>query len=71
LTVEHDAVGDDDRRIEDRPGVVKKIDGTSRQLKEAILSGARIIITTIQKFGTDHLKEVSGQAGRKFVLRRI
>jgi type I restriction enzyme, R subunit len=48
--------------------VVKKIDGTSRQLKEAIQSGARIIITTIQKFGTDHLKEVSGQAGRKFAI---
>lgn len=49
-------------------GVVKKIDGTSKQLKEAIARGARIIVTTIQKFSTDHLKEVSGQSKRKFAL---
>ena len=55
-------------QFEQTKGVVKKIDGTSRQLKEAIQSGARIIITTIQKFGTDHLKEVSGQAERKFAI---
>jgi type I restriction enzyme R subunit len=55
-------------QFEQTKGVVKKIDGTSRQLKAAIQSGARIIITTIQKFGTDHLKEVSGQAGRKFAI---
>ncbi len=55
-------------QFEQTKGVVKKIDGTSRQLKEAIQGGARIIITTIQKFGTDHLKEVSGQAGRKFAI---
>jgi type I restriction enzyme, R subunit len=45
-------------QFEQTKGVVKKIDGTSRQLKEAIQSGARIIITTIQKFGTDHLKDL-------------
>jgi SWI2/SNF2 ATPase len=55
-------------QFEQTKGVVKKIDGTSRQLKEAIQGGARIITTTIQKFGTDHLKEVSGQAGRKFAI---
>ena len=49
-------------------GVVKKIDGTSKQLKEAILAGARIIITTIQKFSTDHLKELSGQGNRRFAI---
>ena len=49
-------------------GVVKKIDGTSRDLKEAILKGARIIITTIQKFGTEHLAAISGQAGRNFAV---
>lgn len=49
-------------------GVVKKIDGTSRDLKDAILSGARIIITTIQKFGTEHLKTISGQAGKNFAV---
>lgn len=55
-------------QFEQTKGVVKKIDGTSRQLKEAINSGARIIITTIQKFSTDHLKEISGQAARKFAV---
>lgn len=55
-------------QFEQTKGVVKKIDGTSRQLKEAINSGARIIITTIQKFSTDHLKEISGQGGRKFAV---
>lgn len=49
-------------------GVVRKIDGTSRQLKEAITEGARIIITTIQKFGTEHLAAISGQSGRNFAV---
>ncbi|WIJ25777.1 type I restriction endonuclease subunit R [Devosia sp. RR2S18] len=55
-------------QFEQTSGVVKKIDGTSRQLKDAIARGARIIITTIQKFSTDHLKELSGQAGRTFAV---
>ena len=49
-------------------GIVKKIDGTSRDLKDAILSGARIIVTTIQKFGTEHLATISGQSGRNFAV---
>ena len=49
-------------------GVVKKIDGTSRDLKDAIQKGARIIITTIQKFGTEHLATISGQGGRNFAV---
>jgi type I restriction enzyme R subunit len=49
-------------------GVVRKIDGTSRDLKDAILKGARIIITTIQKFGTEHLATISGQSGRNFAV---
>ncbi len=49
-------------------GVVKKIDGTSRDLKDAILKGARIIITTIQKFGTEHLATISGQSGKNFAV---
>ena len=49
-------------------GVVRKIDGTSRDLKAAIEDGARIIITTIQKFGTDHLAAISGQAGKNFAV---
>jgi type I restriction enzyme R subunit len=55
-------------QFEQTKGIVRKIDGTSRQLKEAIEAGARIIITTIQKFGTDHLREVSGHADRRFAI---
>lgn len=55
-------------QFEQTAGVVKKIDGTSRDLKDAIAKGARIIITTIQKFSTDHLKELSGQGTRSFAL---
>lgn len=49
-------------------GVVKKIDGTSRQLKEALAQGARIIVTTIQKFSTEHLQAISGQGNRTFAV---
>ncbi|MFA8443752.1 type I restriction endonuclease subunit R [Yoonia sp.] len=49
-------------------GVVKKIDGTSRDLKKAIEDGARIIITTIQKFGTEHLQAISGQSSKNFAV---
>ncbi|MCW5588088.1 MAG: type I restriction endonuclease subunit R [Legionellales bacterium] len=55
-------------QFEQTKGVVKKIDGTSRQLKGAIQQGARIIITTIHKFSTDHLKEISGQSKRRFAV---
>lgn len=55
-------------QFEQTAGVVKKIDGTSRDLKDAIAKGARIIITTIQKFSTEHLKELSGQGARSFAL---
>ncbi len=49
-------------------GVVKTIDGTSKDLKEAIEEGKRIIITTIQKFSTEHLSTLSGQSSKKFVV---
>ncbi len=55
-------------QFEQTTGVVKKIDGTSRQLKDAIAKGARIIVTTIQKFSTDHLRELSGQGNRTFAV---
>jgi len=55
-------------QFEQTKGVVKKIDGTSRQLKEALKGGARIVITTIQKFSTEHLKELSGQGERRFAV---
>lgn len=55
-------------QFEQTQGIVKKIDGTSRQLKDAIAKGARIIVTTIQKFSTDHLKALSGQGARNFAV---
>ena len=55
-------------QFEQVPGVVKKIDGTSRQLKEAIEKDARIIVTTIQKFSTEHLEAITGQDQRKFAV---
>ena len=55
-------------QFEQTAGVVRKIDGTSRQLRKAVGDGARIIITTIQKFATDHLRAVSGQKTRKFAI---
>ena len=56
------------QKLAQTPGVVKIIDGTSKQLKAALDSGARIIVTTIQKFSTDHLSTITGQAGRKFAV---
>ncbi len=55
-------------QFEQTQGVVKKIDGTSRQLKDAIAQGARIIVTTIQKFSTEHLKTLSRQRQRNFAV---
>ena len=55
-------------QFEQTPGVVRKIDGTSRQLKAAIEGQAKIIITTIQKFSTEHLKILSGQRSRRFAV---
>ena len=55
-------------QFEQTSGVVERIDGTSRQLKEAITKGKRIIITTIQKFSTDHLATLSGQGHRTFAV---
>lgn len=55
-------------QFEQTARLVKKIDGTSRQLKDAIEAGARIIVTTIQKFGTEHLSELATQRHRKFAV---
>jgi len=55
-------------QFEQTPGVVRKIDGTSRQLKGAIEEQARIIITTIQKFSTEHLRVITGQGARRFAV---
>ena len=49
-------------------GIVQNIDGTSKQLKNAILRNAKIIVTTIQKFSTSHLKSISTQQGRRYAV---
>lgn len=49
-------------------GLVKNIDGTSKDLKKAIEDGCRIIVTTIQKFGTDHLFMLAGQSHKRFAI---
>lgn len=49
-------------------GYVHAIDGTSRDLKRAIENGARVIVSTIHKFGTDHLAELSNDAGRRYAI---
>jgi type I restriction enzyme, R subunit len=47
-------------QFEHKQGVVQRIDVDSKQLAEAIKSGANIIITTLQKFpfAVDHLKDM-------------
>lgn len=55
-------------QFEQTPGVVRKIDGTSRQLKAAIEGQAKIVITTIQKFSTEHLRVITGQGNRRFAV---
>lgn len=55
-------------QFEQTPGIVHKIDGTSRQLKTAIEGQAKIIITTIQKFSTEHIRVISGQGIRRFAV---
>lgn len=49
-------------------GYVQPIDGTSRQLREAIQSGAKIIISTIHKFSTDQMAVLRNQEGRRFAI---
>lgn len=49
-------------------GYVRPIDGTSRQLREAIQAGAKIIISTIHKFSTEQMAVLRNQAGRRFAI---
>jgi type I restriction enzyme, R subunit len=54
--------------FEQTAGYVRPIDGTSRQLREALEAGARIIISTIHKFSTDQLRILDKEAGRRFAI---
>ncbi|WP_299651191.1 type I restriction endonuclease [uncultured Jannaschia sp.] len=47
---------------------VKPIDGTSRQLREALEKGAKIIISTIHKFSTDQLSVLRNEESRRFAI---
>ena len=49
------------------PGVVKKVDKTAQQLREAIESGTPIIITTLQKFPVIY-QEVKAQRKRFAII---
>lgn len=55
-------------QFEQTGGLVTRIDGTSKQLRDAIARGSRIIVTTIQKFSTEHLRAISGQGERTFAV---
>lgn len=48
-------------------GVVARIDGTSKDLKEAINNGKKIIITTLQKFPFIY-QEVENNSNKKFAV---
>ncbi|MCY3781779.1 MAG: DEAD/DEAH box helicase family protein [Chloroflexi bacterium] len=55
------------RQFEQTPGVVENIDTTSRQLKQALADGKKIIVTTLQKF--PYIVEETGQLpGSKFAV---
>lgn len=54
--------------FEQTKGYVQPIDGTSRQLREALEGGAKIIISTIHKFSTEQLKVLEREAGKRFAI---
>ncbi|SFR17328.1 type I restriction endonuclease subunit R [Desulfoscipio geothermicus] len=54
-------------QFEHAQGVVRKIDQDSHQLAHALVSGAKIIITTIQKFRFI-VEEIEQQVGKKFAI---
>ncbi len=56
------------RALEATPGFVRAIDGTSRDLRRALEEGAKVIVTTIQKFGTQHLQEMTERRGQRFAV---
>ena len=54
------------KQFEQVKGVVKKIDKNSKQLVEALKSGEKIIISTLQKFG--YLDEIAALPGKRFAI---
>ncbi|HET9327400.1 MAG TPA: RNA-binding domain-containing protein, partial [Candidatus Eisenbacteria bacterium] len=56
------------RQFEQTLGVVENIDTTSRKLKEALEAGKTIIVTTLQKFSTEVMKEIGELPGKRFAV---
>ena len=55
------------RQFEQTPGVVENIDKTSRQLKQALADGKKIIVTTLQKFPMI-VNDIDKLPGSKFAV---
>ena len=55
------------RQFEQTSGVVENIDTTSRQLKEALEAGKKIIVTTLQKFPVIS-EQISSLPGQRFAV---
>ena len=47
---------------------IETVDGTSKQLKTALESGKKIIVTTIQKFSTDTIAAMGAMTGKRFAV---
>lgn len=54
--------------FEPTPGFVETITRDSRQLAGVLLGGARVVVSTIQKFNTANLRRVEGLGGRRFAV---
>lgn len=55
-------------RFSTAPGYVRKIDGSSRDLRSALSDGAKIILTTIQKFSTETMEGLRNEVGDRFMI---
>lgn len=47
---------------------IETVDKTSKQLKEALEAGKKIIVTTIQKFTTETIAQMTEMSGKKFAV---
>lgn len=47
---------------------IETVDKTSKQLKEALEAGKKIIVTTIQKFTTETISQMTEMSGKRFAV---
>lgn len=47
---------------------IETVDQTSKQLKEALETGKKIIVTTIQKFTTETISQMTEMSGKRFAV---